>query len=294
MGYSDNILSTSTKGLYDFYSDGCGDTNDKKYYDNGMFIDFCGMSIEEYIKNANKCKCKCCSGSTEDDNTKKTNNILVKTFETNGVIYYQAFADYEVESDIQITVLSTNNSEVVLNLYKGDKQSERKEGDTPDLLKVDISSYEDEVYKYSVITEEMKTSHDIYVDTILFSNIGDFSDKSKKLLIEKDSVTDIRYVIPATDVNYNEMEDMDEFEKFCKDNQYCFTLCIPKKIYDENAYRLTNYGGIDVTHKFKLYRNISFNNIEYVYLNENSTDDIMPYIPQYGEELVYEYKIELI
>jgi hypothetical protein len=259
-----------------------------------MFIDFCGMSIKDYIKNANECKCKCCSGSTGDDSGKKVNNILVKTFITNDIVYYQAFADYEVTSDIQITVLSMTNLEFILKLNKGDKQSERVNGDTLDLLKVNISSYEDEVYKYSVMTEEMKKNHDIYVDTILFSNIGDFSDKSKKISVENGSVTDIRYIIPPTDINYNEMEDIDEFEKFCKENQYCFTLCIPKKIYDDKAYKIENYGGIDVTHKFKLHRTISFNNVEYVYLNESATNDIMPYVPQYGEELVYEYKLELI
>lgn len=296
MGYSDNILSPSSKGLYDFYSDGCGDTNDKKYYDNGVFIDFCGMSIKDYIENANECKCECecCSGSTGDDSSKKLNNILVKAFETNGVIYYQAFADYEVKSDIQITVQSMNNLEFILHLNNGSKQSEKVEGDTINLLKVNINSYEDDIYKYNVITEEMKNSYDIYVDMILYSKIGDFSDNVKKISIDDDSITNIKYVIPSTDINYNDMEDMNEFYKFCKNNQYCFTLCIPKRIYDDNSYKITNYGGIDVTNKFTLYRTITFSNIEYAYLNESATNDIMPYVPQYGEELVYEYKLELI
>ena len=35
------------------------------------------------------------------------------------------------------------------------------------------------------------------------------------------------------------------------------------------------------------------NDEEYVYLRESSTDDIMPYVPLYNEDIVYEYKLTL-
>ena len=31
--------------------DGCGNTSEDKHYYNGMYIDLCGMSVEEYMKN---------------------------------------------------------------------------------------------------------------------------------------------------------------------------------------------------------------------------------------------------
>ena len=77
MGYY-NKFNPSDKSNFYTPVDGCGGTYEDKYYVNGMYVDLCGLSIEEYMKNP------CCcggSGNNEDvDPVKPTNEILVKSF----------------------------------------------------------------------------------------------------------------------------------------------------------------------------------------------------------------------
>ena len=81
MGYNNN----RTSPFHNYYSDGCGSTNNEKYYVNGTFIDLCGLSVEEYMKNP------CCctgSGNNNQEGVKITNSIMIKSFENeNDVIY---------------------------------------------------------------------------------------------------------------------------------------------------------------------------------------------------------------
>ena len=84
--------------------DGCGNTSEDKHYYNGMYIDLCGMSVEEYMKNP------CCSSADSDSSVDKTGNeISIVTFTgDDGKPYYQAKAAYPVTTNLQVSVTSEN------------------------------------------------------------------------------------------------------------------------------------------------------------------------------------------
>ena len=92
MGYSNNrnVLPLTEKN--NFYTDGCGRNYESKYYVNGAYIDLCGLTPEEYMNNP------CCGGNSNSGSNsgKAKNNIQIISYEENGVIYYQAIADYPV------------------------------------------------------------------------------------------------------------------------------------------------------------------------------------------------------
>lgn len=273
-----------------FYSDGCGCKNEEKYYFNGTYIDLCGLPVEEYMKP----QC-CCGGDGNDDEEvqKPLNEIFVKSFkDENGEIYYQAFSKFEVTSNIKINVYSMNETMTMLDLYVGDVQTVPEKGETEDFLTITLSIEEDENYKYVIATESSKTISDIYFDTILLSESGLFDENFNKISMENGTTSDLRFIIPSTDINCNDME-IDELDKFCMENQHCLMLYIPKSLYDKGSYSISNIGGDIVTDKFALSKTIFINNMEYVLLIDKATDDVTPYVPLYKEELVYEYKLTI-
>lgn len=293
MGYSTDRKKIPMTSIISLYSDGCGDSYEKKYYVNGAYIDLCGLSIEEYMKNP--CCCGGCSGggsdSDDDDNTKRTNDIFVKSFEQDGVIYYQAFSTFSVTSNLKITVPSSTGTVTELDLYAGDTQSKPEIGETIDFLGVSINIDEDDYYQYVISTEEGDSIYNVYLKAIHFTEAGAYSDDFDKIMLNYGTSADIMYIIPESEINYNEMEDMEEFEQFCKDNLHCLALCLPKTIYDNEEYIITNYGGTDITDKFTFVDEVVIDGEEFVFLNESATDDIMPFVPVYGEEIMYEYKL---
>ena len=83
----------------------------------------------------------------------------------------------------------------------------------------------------------------------------------------------------------------EELNKYCEENQYSFILILPKNMYNDKMYTLYNYGGIDVTNKFTFNSSMTIDSNEYICLVEKATDDVSPYVPIYGEDLSYEYKL---
>lgn len=283
MGYNSNISSA----LHNFYTDGCGCNSEEKYYFNGTYIDLCGLPVEEYMKS------HCCGGGNGDDEgVKPINEILVKSFNENDEIYYQAFSKFAVTSNIKINITSTNNEMTVLDLYVGDTQSTAEKGASEEFLSITISVQEDEDYKYVVMTENSKVISDIYINTMLLSESGSFSEKFEKITTENGTTCDIRFTIPGTDIDCNEMEE-EELNKFIIENQHCLIICLPKSLYDKNSYSISNIGGDIITDKFTLNKTFSINNIDYAYLIEKGTDDLTPYVPIYKEDIVYVYKLTI-
>lgn len=292
MGYSKNKFSPLTDDI-NLIIDGCGNTYEKKYYVNGTYIDLCGMTVEEYMKNP--CCCNGGSGSGDNDEPSKIlNEILVKSFnDENNVIYYQAYAQFAVTSNIQVTVVSTSGVATVLDLYVGDKKSLPEIGETLDFSEISLNVREDMNYEYMPVLESSKTAYDIYTNAVQLSNTNVLIEDFDKQTMEEGTTVDIVFTIPGTDYNYYDIEDMDEFHNFCVKNQYSLVLCIPKSLYDNKQYIISNYAGSDVTYKFNIEKELIIDNIGYVYLVEKGTDDIMPFVPLYNEELVYEYKLTL-
>ena len=291
MGYSNNRTVLPLTNKVNLYSDGCGDTYEKKYYVNGAYIDLCGLSIEEYMNNP------CCGGGgngTPDSDSKVENSIFVTAFiGEDGMSYYQAFSLYPVTSNIKIMVTSISGVATELDLYVGEKQSEPEIGETMEYLGVEINIEEDDNYIYVIKNENVENEYNVYIDTILYSETGSFSNDFEMMALKMGSTTDIRYVIPGTNFNYNDLEDIDEFNKFCQENQHCFVLCLPKSIFDDKHYLISDYSGTDITNHFELVNTFIKDDIEYVFLNEYGVNDITPFVPLYNEDIIYEYKLTL-
>lgn len=285
MGYDNNRISP----FDNFYSDGCGCKTEDKYYYNGTYIDLCGLPVEEYMKN------HCCGGgsSDNDEGVKPINEILVKSFKNeNDEIYYQAFSKFAVTSNIKVNIFSTNNEMTVLDLYIGDTQSVAEKGASEEFLSVTINVQEDEDYKYVLMTEDSKITSEIYINTMLLSKSGSFSEDFEKIIMDNGTTSNIRFTIPSTDVDCNDME-QEELDEFCRVNQHCLIICLPKSIYDKNSYSISNMGGDVITDKFVLSKSFSINNIDYVYLIEKGEDDLTPYVPIYKEDIIYDYKLTI-
>lgn len=285
MGYNNN----RTSPFHNYYSDGCGNTNNEKYYVNGTFIDLCGLSIEEYMKNP----C-CCNGGNNQEITKPKNNITVKSYaDETGVIYYQAISKFPVTSDLKITVYPLSGETIELNLYIGDTQSQLKIGETLEFKTVVMNLTEDDNYEYIATPEIINNNYTVYVATILVSELNGFSQDFLAIDIAMNESIDINYVVPGTDVNYNDFEDEEVINKFFKENEYCFVLCLPKSIYNNKEYFINNDAGIDVTNNFVLINEFTNNSIDYVLLKEgaDNENDNGAFVPLYNEDKVFNYNL---
>lgn len=302
MGYSSNKRFSPLTDSIRLVIDGCGNTYEDKYYVNGTYIDFCGLSVEDYMKNP------CCGGGgsgSGSENTKPKNNIKVISYEAEGYVYYQAIATYPVTSNIKIRVSNSETDTVTeLDIYAGETESDPERGESLKIKDVTVDVKEDDDFMYTPTIgdnegddpETEDIMHYIYVATLHLDELKALDVETIKTLqsftMNEGTTVDIKYIIPPTDVDCGDME-IEEFEKFCIDNQYAFALIFPKKIYDNNAYIISNYGGVDIKKNFVLDSTYVIDSEDYVCLVEKATDDMMPFVPLYQEELIYEYKLTL-
>ena len=298
MGYSSNKKFSPLTDSIGLVIDGCGRTYEDKYYVNGAYIDLCGLSVEDYMSNP------CCGGggsnTTPEEPSKTVNEIVVKVFESEtGDIYYQAFANYAVTSSLKVSVKAPDNTVVELTINVGEAQSTPKVGTVASISTVSLDIMEDEQYKYKPVTEMSSTNYTTYYATLMTSELNGLNSSKvaefTKEVVEVDTDLEINYIIPPTDINYNEFEDEADFESFCDENQYCFAMVLPKKVYDAKKYAITNYVGADINDKFAYYKAYTLNNEEFVCLIDkaNTSGDKYSYIPLYGEELKYIYKLTI-
>lgn len=299
MGYSNNRNVLPLTEKTNFYSDGCGRTNESKYYVNGAYIDLCGLTPEEYMNNP------CCGGSNSgsgSDSSKVKNNIKVVSYEENGVIYYQAIADYPVTSSIKIRVTNDDTDTVTeLDIYIGETESKPEIGESINIKDASVDIKEDDDFEYTPsIKDDSNVPEDImyniYIETLHLDEVkGLTSEKIKTLPLyemENGTSTNMKFIIPGTNVNVNDMEE-DEFAQFCENNQYAFIMILPKTAYDNKVYSIFNYGGGDITNKFQYETLYTIDGEDFVCVVEKAQDDIMPYVPLYNEDLVYEYKLTI-
>lgn len=304
MGYSNNREFLPLTESMNFYSDGCGRTNESKYYVNGAYIDLCGLTPEEYMSNP------CCGGGSgsgsgsgsDTDSSKTKNKIKVISYEENGMIYYQAIADYPVTSTVKIRVSNDETDTITeLDIYVGETHSEPEVGESAVIKDATLDVKEDDEFEYiPTIKDEPEapedTMYNIYIETLRLDEVEGLTIEKIKSLpsyeMEDGTTIGMNYTIPATSVDVGEMEE-DEFLQFCEENQYAFVLIMPKITYDNNAYAIFNYGGGDITNKFQYDSLYMIDGIDYVCLVEKAKDDIMPYVPLYNEDLVYEYKLTM-
>lgn len=271
-------------------------TEDKYYY-NGVYINLDGLPIDEYMKSP------CCYGGGSggsEESTKPKNKITIvsELDEVDGKVYYKAESDEPVTTFLQITVISTTNNKTVLELYVGDKVSKREEGDTLDMLGVNINVKEDDNYVYEVHMSG-NDKYVIYTKAVLRTQeeIRPIEDGFDRVEVFVNTTNEIVFTIPSSEININEFE-MDELEAYIKNNQYILVVVLPKKVYMQGKYIIYNSTNADMTDKFRLMdgKSVVMDNIEYVYMYEGAIDEesMNSYVPQYGEETVYGYKLSLV
>lgn len=271
---------------------------ENNYYYNGVYIDLDGLPLEEYMKSC----CSCCGGGSSDESVKPKNKItLTSRFdEKTQQVYYQAKSQLPVSSNLIITVTSTTNKNTVLEIFVGETLSKEEIGDTLDYLKVDLNVFEDEDYNYIVTeTKPVEVNYIVYTNTVHSKELGSFNNFIESSMTLNSSKK-IEFKIPKTNENLGSMTD-DEFKEFVKNNQYCFVICLPKKIYELNKYHVYDFLlNIDMKRKFVLLKDSDvsiINNIEYVYLyegaNENDEISLNTYCAD-EEDKIFEYKITLL
>lgn len=298
MGYSSNKKFSPLTDSIGLPIDGCGMTYEDKYYVNGTYIDLCGLSVEDYMKNP------CCGGgsssSTPEEPTKPVNEIVVKVFESEtGEIYYQAFANYAVTSNLKISVKAPDNSVVELVINVGEAQSSAKMGTSANISTVSLDVVEDEQYKYKPVTEMSSSNYITYYATLKVSEVNSLNSTKvaefTKELVEVDTDVEIVYVIPQTDIDYNQFENEADFEAFCDENEYCFAMVLPKAVYDNKKYSVTNYSGADINDKFAYHKTYTIDNADFVCLIDRAktSEDRYSYIPVPGEDIDYIYKLTI-
>jgi hypothetical protein len=276
--------------------DGCGKSYDEKFYYNGTYIDLCGLSPEEYMKTH-----FCCGGESNNNPStpsKVQNKITVHVTldEDNEVIYYQAFASFPVTSNIKVSVSSLNNIVTELDIFAGEKQSLAEVGETLEITSVSLDTTEDDNYKYEGVIGGELMEYNIYFGTLLKSELNKVNEilsDFESLVMTLNTTVDATFVVPATDVNYNNVSD-EEFNDFCQKNQYSFVIVLPTEIYVNKQYFITNYNGDNIKAKFVNEGSLSILGKEYTILAEYGTDDITPFVPLYNEENTFTYKFSLI
>lgn len=296
MGYSNNTHSLPLDILSNLYTDGCGKTYNDKYYVNGAYIDLCGLSIEDYMRNP-----YCCEGSGSE-NSKPKNNIMVISFQENGVIYYQAIAKYPVTSNIKINV-SNNDTNVItmLDLYVGETHSTPEIGDSLLIKDAVLDIEKDDNYQYTTSInndpgESEDMTYNVYTKALPLSEVSILTTELiKNFPMEAMSAgasMNMKFTIPASNVDTGDMEE-EELNEYCQKNQYSLIIVLPKNIYHNEMYTIFNYGGNNVSNKFTYQQSYVIDDIEYVCLIEKGTDDITPFVPIFGEDLLYEYKLTI-
>jgi hypothetical protein len=299
MGYSDNREFVPLTNKVSLYSDGCGETYEQKHYCNGAYIDLCGLSIEEYMSNP------CCGGNggsgSDSDNALLKNKIQIISYEQDELILYQAIATYPVTSNLKIRVHSqVSDSITELDIYIGETTSKPEAGETLSIKEAVVDIKEDENFQYvliiggSEIEEEMV--YNVYVGALHLNELeglgNEAANKLQLIEIKGGKAVDVQFVIPGTDIDTGEMEEP-EFMEFCQNNQYTFVILVPEQVYQDGKLKLYNYGGSDMTYKFPYNAEYIIDGENYICVNEKATEDIMPYVPLYGEDITYEYKLTI-
>jgi hypothetical protein len=298
MGYTNNREFLPLTNEVNFYSDGCGETYDKKYYVNGAYIDLCGLTVKEYMTNP------CCGGSgsgSGSEASKPKNKVRIVSYEEENAIFYQAISDYPVTSNIKIRVHNPDTDAITeLDIFVGETKSQPEIGDSLTIKEVSVDVKEDDDFIYTPTIggdpgDSDDAVHSVYVGTLHLNDAKNLTiDKIKTLSLfdmPAGSAMDVKFAIPATDIDTGDMEE-DEFMKFCEENQYAFVIVLPKVVYENSAYSIFNYS-TDITTKFVFDSSYVIDSSDFVCIMEKATDDIMPYVPLYKEELTYEYKLTM-
>lgn len=292
MGYSNNITNTPFNISDNFYTDGCGNNYQKKYYVNGSYIDLCGLPIKEYMKNPY------CCGNNEGDTPeyeKLTNIITIITSEDNGYKLYQAEAKYAVSSLLKVVILFADGFQTELEITNGEVKSRKERGSVDSeiiSISTNIDSDSDFIYVLdSMITDEY---YNIYYGSYPLSQIDtiDF-DTCKNIQTNGNETISLEYVIPESSINYSDIDDIQKLNELWDSIQYCFLLLLPEEVFKQGNYSINNYEH-DITTNFSLFKNINIGSDRYVLLIEKSTkENLSSFVPLIGESLNYNYKLIL-
>lgn len=201
---------------------------EERYYYNGMFIDLCGLSPEDYSKTIFVTNG---SGSSDSDVTIKTNSIkveLVSFINEEGVsVYaYQAIAKQPVSSEITIQLVVENEGErEVVNIVIpkdtsvsniGTTKITTESGVSPIVITSDYNPKKDEKFEYNTVLPESKPAYPMaYRITLPQHDIDNISDEELSNLIKasgnismKDSTTSEEFMVEFDTISVEGLESM--------------------------------------------------------------------------------------
>jgi hypothetical protein len=201
---------------------------EERYYYNGMFIDLCGLSPEDYSKTIFVTNG---SGSSDSDVTIKTNSIkveLVSFINEEGVsVYaYQAIAKQPVSSEITIQLVVENEGEKeVVNIVIpkdtsvsniGATKITTESGVLPIVITSDYNPKKDEKFEYNTVLPESKPAYPMaYRITLPQHSIDNISDEELLNLIKasgkismQDSTTSEEFMVEFDTISVEGLESM--------------------------------------------------------------------------------------
>lgn len=248
MGYTSYKIFTALTDDKGVIIDGCGNTHEDKYYFNGMYIDLCGLPIEEYMKNPWFCNNS--GGSTP---SKQENIILITYTEAPDNKYeYQAVSTYPVETDMQIKVVSPSGT-MFLTIPRGKTASEKEVVATNDYDDVELNVTEDDKYVYVSNVGGSSDFHTVYSMVLLAREISAVDSavirKGESFKLKNDEFVQMTYVITASNLPTDDMAD-EEFAQYVIDYEHALGFSLPKELYDNGRYSLKTLVGDEKTSEF--------------------------------------------
>lgn len=252
--------------------DYCG--SDERYYFNGVYVDLCGMSADDYMKST-QFDCECTGGTTPSDTatTKETITILFTyTKNEDGTFTSIVEANPAPKQDIEVSYIiqSNDDGEIPINgiitpsenpfIYTGMtfKSMYNIVGEEQHSIDVNDNEYYDEVILetgdeiayYGFINSTALTEISSYDFSTLFNNTIN------------DELTEVTLTLPEWNGEGNDPGNMDESEyaEFCKNNSYILALLFNEDDWDNNNVVITDPSENDITNTFvKIANNITIN-----------------------------------
>lgn len=238
--YKEIIKNSKQKGILLDYCN-----SDEKYYYNGIYIDLCGLPVNDYI---NSTLLKCNNSGENDTPTNKKKNTLIFTYNDDGYL----IAYFQFIPKIDLTVKCTcENNEIVFNFNSGSNNKINSNYKLQNLYNIVINNVnimpsEDETYTYGTFNIVNKQKEDIVnvynLNALLnFNDIDNasntvISDMTKTIIKNDDTIT-INYTRPADDTS--NVGD-DEYDEWVKNNSYITPIIIEKEAFDNNLVTIYN------------------------------------------------------
>lgn len=290
--------------------DYCG--SDERYYYNGMYIDLCGMSAEDYM-NATIFKCECGGGGNVNPPTTSTTKetmTLTITYRKNddGTFSSVVKANPTPKQDIEVSyILQTDTDgdvEVrgtvtpsVNPFVYADKTFDKMYnivGEQQHSIDVTNNEFYDKVY----IETGDEVSYYGFVNSKALNDLQNYDFTSLDSQTINDELTPFTMTLPKWGDMENDpgiMSD-EEYELFKKDNSYLIVILVDEKKWNSNMIQIANANNDNITESFiEIRNNITIEGDKYCALTKSNDDgSIMVIVNDNYEDMDITYKVKIV